>query len=111
MELKVIEKNDSAIIEITGKLIGGPFMQEMSETLHKLLDEAKKTVIVDMSGVSMMTSSGMGVLVSGYTTMKNGDGILKLANVSDKVAGLLAITNLDKVFEYYPSVDEALASD
>jgi anti-anti-sigma regulatory factor len=43
--------------------------------------------------------------------MKNGDGILKLANVSDKVAGLLAITNLDKVFEYYPSVDEALASD
>ncbi len=111
MELKVIEKNDAAIIEITGKLIGGPFMQEMSEILHKLLDEAKKTVIVDMSGVSMMTSSGMGVLVSGYTTMKNGDGILKLANVSDKVAGLLAITNLDKVFEYYPSVDEALASD
>ena len=111
MELKVIEKNDAAIIEITGKLIGGPFMQEMSETLHKLLDEAKKTVIVDMSGVSMMTSSGMGVLISGYTTMKNGDGILKLANVSDKVAGLLAITNLDKVFEYYPSVDEALASD
>jgi hypothetical protein len=36
MELKVIEKNDAAIIEITGKLIGGPFMQEMSEILHKL---------------------------------------------------------------------------
>ena len=110
MELKIIEKNDAAIIELTGKLIGGPFMQDMSETLHKLLDESKKTVIVDMSGVSMMTSTGMGVLISGYTTMKNGDGSLKLANVSDRVAGLLAITNLDKVFEYYSSVDEALAS-
>jgi len=111
MELKVIKKNDAAIIELTGKLIGGPFLQQISETLHKLLDEGKKTVIADMSGVSMMTSTGMGVLISGYTTMKNGDDILKLANVSDRVAGLLAITNLDKIFEYYFSVDEALVSD
>ncbi len=111
MEFKVIEKNDAAIIELSGKLIGGPFMQQMNETLHKLLDEGKKTVIADMNSVSLITSTGIGVLISAYTTMKNGDGIFKLANISDRAAGLLAITNLDKVFEYYSSVDEALARD
>ena len=111
MEFKVIEKSDSAIIVLSGKLIGSPFMQQMSETLHKLLDEGKKNVVADMSGVSMITSTGIGVLISAYTTMKNGDGTFKLANISDRAAGLLTITKLDKVFEYYPSVDEALASD
>ena len=110
MNLKLEEKFNAVVIELSGKLMGGPFMQEMNETLHKLIDEGKKNIVVDMSGVSLVTSSGIGIMISAYTTMKNADGIIKFCQFSDKVHGVLSITKLDSVFDYFETVDEALKS-
>jgi len=110
MNLKVDEKYNAVVLELKGKLMGGPFMQEMNETLHKLIDEGKKNVVVDLGGVTLVTSSGIGILISGYTTMTNGGGNLKIAHTSDKVKGLLSITKLDSIFEHYTTVEEALKS-
>jgi anti-sigma B factor antagonist len=85
-------------------------MQEINETLHKLIDEGKKNIVIDMSDVSLVTSSGIGIMISAYTTMKNSSGNIRFCNYSDKVHGVLAITKLDKVFDYFNSVDEALKS-
>ena len=110
MNLKIEEKYNAAVLELKGKLMGGPFMQEMNDTLHKLIDEGKKNIVVDLGGVTRVTSSGIGILISGYTTMTNGGGNLKIANTSDKVRGLLSITKLDSIFEHYSTVEEALKS-
>ena len=110
MNLKVEEKYNAVVLELKGKLMGGPFMQEMNDTLHKLIDEGKKNIVVDLGGVTLVTSSGIGILISGYTTMTNGGGNLKIANTSDKVRGLLSITKLDSIFEHYSTVEEALKS-
>ena len=85
-------------------------MQEMNETLHKLIDEGKKNIVVDMNGVSLVTSSGIGIMISAYTTMKNAGGNIKFCQFSDKVHGVLSITKLDSVFDYFETVDEALKS-
>jgi len=110
MKLKIQEKYNSVVLELSGKLMGGPFMQEMNETLHKLIDEGKKNIVVDMSGVSLVTSSGIGIMISSYTTMKNVGGSIKFCQFSDKVHGVLSITKLDSVFDYFETVDEALKS-
>ena len=110
MNLKIQEKYNSVVLELSGKLMGGPFMQEMNETLHKLIDEGKKNIVVDMGGVSLVTSTGIGIMISIYTTMKNADGSIKFCQFSDKVHGVLSITKLDSVFDYFESVDEALKS-
>ena len=110
MNVKLEEKYNAVVLELKGKLMGGPFMQEMNETLHKLIDEGKKNVVVDLGGVTFVSSSGIGILISGYTTMKNSGGHFKIANTSDKVKGLLSITKLDSIFEHYTEVDEALES-
>jgi len=110
MNLKMQEKYNSVVLELSGKLMGGPFMQEMNETLHKLIDEGKKNIVVDMSGVSLVTSSGIGIMISAYTTMKNAGGSIKFCQFSDKVRGVLSITKLDSVFDYFETVDEALKS-
>ena len=110
MNLKIQEKYNSVVLELSGKLMGGPFMQEMNETLHKLIDEGKKNIVVNMSGVSLVTSSGIGIMISAYTTMKNAGGSIKFCQFSDKVHGVLSITNLDSVFDYFETVDEALKS-
>ena len=57
-----------------------------------------------------MNSSGLGMLISGYTTIKNGGGTLKLANATEKIESLLVITKLMSVFEHFSSVEEAVKS-
>ncbi|HSL88555.1 MAG TPA: STAS domain-containing protein [Ignavibacteriaceae bacterium] len=110
MKTKLVEKYNAVVIELKGNVMGGDDTKDFTETLHKLIDEGKKNVIVDLSGVKFMNSSGLGMLISGLTTMKKADGHLKLANVTDKIESLLIITKLITIFESYESVDEAVKS-
>ena len=110
MKVKTIEKYGAVVIELKGNVMGGPEAQEFSDTLHKLIDDNKKNVIVDLAETKFMNSSGLGMLISGYTTMKNGGGSMKLANATEKIESLLVITKLISVFEHYTSVDDAVNS-
>lgn len=110
MKIKYEEKYNAVVISLVGNVMGGPEAQEFSDLLHKLLDEGKKNVVIDLSGTSFMNSSGLGMLISGYTTMKNGGGYFKLANATEKIESLLVITKLITIFENYSTVDEAIKS-
>lgn len=110
MKTKVSEKYNAVVIELKGNVMGGPEAQEFSDLLHKLIDEGKKNVVIDLSSVKFMNSSGLGMLISGFTTMKNGGGSLKLAKATEKINSLLVITKLITIFENYDSVDEAIKS-
>lgn len=110
MKVKTVEQYGAVVIELKGNIMGGPEAQEFSDTLHKLLDEGKKNVVIDLAETKFMNSSGLGMLISGYTTMKNGGGSLKLANATEKIESLLIITKLITIFEHYASVDEAVKS-
>lgn len=94
MKTKVSEKYNAVVIELKGNVMGGPEAQEFSDLLHKLIDEGKKNVVIDLSSVKFMNSSGLGMLISGFTTMKNGGGSLKLAKATEKINSLLVITKL-----------------
>jgi len=110
MKIKTSEKYNAAIVELKGNVMGGPDAGELNDLLHKFIDNGKKNVVVDLSDVKFMNSSGLGMLISGYTTMKNGGGNLKLCNATDKIESLLVITKLITIFEHYNSVDEAVKS-
>ncbi len=110
MRIKTSEKYSAVVVELKGNVIGGPESEEFSKLLHGFLDEDKKNVVVDLSSVKFMNSSGLGMLISGFTTMKNGNGSLKLANATDKINSLLVITKLITIFENFSSVDEAVKS-
>lgn len=110
MKVKQIEKYGAVVIELKGNVMGGPEAQEFSDLLHKLIDEEKKNVIIDLAETKFMNSSGLGMLISGYTTVKNGGGVMKLANATEKIESLLVITKLITIFEHFTSVDEAIES-
>jgi len=110
MKVRTIEKYGAVVIELKGNVMGGPEAQEFSDALHKLIDDNKKNVIVDLTETKFMNSSGLGMLISGYTTMKNGGGSMKLANATEKIESLLVITKLISVFEHYTSVEDAVNS-
>jgi anti-sigma B factor antagonist len=110
MKIKTSEHYDAVAIELRGNVMGGPEANELNDLLHKLLEEDKKNVVIDLSDVKFMNSSGLGMLISAYTTMKNGGGNLKLANATEKIQSLLMITKLITIFENYDSLEEALKS-
>ena len=90
--------------------MGGPDGAKLHDTLHDLKEQGKKNVIIDLSKTKFMNSSGLGMLISGMTTMRNSGGDLRLANVADRIQSLLVITKLITVFKHYDSVEDAVAS-
>ena len=98
------------VITVKGKLMGGPEAQDFHNILQSSIDSDIKNIVVDLSDVSFVNSSGIGILVRGFTTMKDTGGELKLAGISDKVSGVLSITKLNSVFSQYPTVEEAAKS-
>lgn len=110
MKVKFIEKYNAVIAELKGNVMGGPEAVEFGNSLKKLLGEGKKNVVIDLSEVKFMNSSGLGMMISALTSVKSADGVLKLANVTDKIQSLLMITKLITIFETFNSVDEAVKS-
>ena len=110
MNYKVDERYNSVIITLKGNIMGGPDGSKLHDTLHELKEQGKTNVIVDLSRVKFMNSSGLGMLISGMTTMRNAGGDLRLAKVADRIQSLLVITKLITVFKHFDSVEAAAAS-
>ncbi len=110
MRLTDREQDGVVILEPRGKIMGGPDASLLHDKLYEFIEQDKKRVVIDLSQVDWMNSTGLGILISGYTTLRNTEGELKLANVTDKIQSLLTITKLVTVFEAYESVDEAVRS-
>jgi len=82
----------------------------LHDKLHEFLDQGNSKVVIDLSRVDWMNSTGLGILISSYTTLKNANGEMKLANVTEKIQSLLVITKLVSVFDAHDSVDQAISS-
>jgi anti-sigma B factor antagonist len=110
MKLSTREQDGILILEPKGKIMGGPDASLLNEKLHDYIDRKMNKVVIDLAKVDWMNSTGLGILISSYTTLRNAEGELKLANVTDKIHSLLTITKLVTVFDAYDSVDDALKS-
>ena len=110
MNYNVDERYSSVVITLKGNVMGGPDGAKLHDTLHELKESGKTNVVVDLSKVKFMNSSGLGMLISAMTTMRNAGGDLRLANVADRIQSLLVITKLITVFKHFESVEEAAKS-
>lgn len=110
MRISVIERYGCVIVELKGNVMGGPDSEEFSKLLHSFVDEGKKNVIVDLGKVKFMNSSGLGMLIAGFTTMKRAEGDLRICQADKKIESLLVVTKLITVFQHYSTVDAAVQS-
>jgi len=110
MKLSHREQAGIAILEPKGKIMGGPDATALHDQLHEFIKQGKLKVIIDLKDVDWMNSTGLGILISGLTTLRNNKGDLKLANVTDKIQSLLTITKLITVFEAHDTVEAAVQS-
>jgi len=110
MDIQERNLGEVVILELSGKIIGGPDATNLNDKLHDLVEKGTKKVVADLAQVNWMNSSGLGILISALTTTRNAGGELKIAAATEKIQKLLTITKLTNVFTLYTTVDEAIAS-
>lgn len=110
MKIRERMKGDVAILTLSGKLMGGPDTVNIHEHIKGLIADGVKKVVIDLSRVRWINSSGLGILMAGLTSLKNAGGDLRLSNVTEKVKSLLIITQLITIFKTYETTERAVAS-
>ena len=98
------------ILDWSGKITLGEGTMSIRNAVRDILQSGGKKIILNLADVSYIDSSGIGELVSSYTTVTNSGGQLKLLNLTKKIHELLAITKLLTVFETFENEQAALAS-
>ena len=103
-------QGDIVLFKITGKVVTyDDNVTRFHGRVREYVNLNKTSVIVDLNSIELMSSVGLGMLISALTTIKNAGGRLVLANIT-RIQNLIAITRLNTVFESYDSVDEAVKS-
>ena len=110
LNIKERPAGDVTILDLSGKITIGEGSVQLREAVRKLLDDGKKKILLNLGDVSYVDSSGIGELVSSYTTTNNQGGQLKLLNLTKKIQDLLMITKLLTVFQTFDNEEEAVAS-
>ena len=110
MEITKRTVGDIQILDCSGKITLGEGTMTVRNTVRDLLNDGKKKIVLNLGNVNYIDSSGIGELVSTYTTVTNSGGQLKLLNLTKKIQELLAITKLLTVFHVFEDEKAAIAS-
>jgi anti-sigma B factor antagonist len=110
LKLTTRQVGDVTIVDAAGRITLGEGSSAFRDTIKELVNKGHKKILVNLGDVTYIDSSGIGELVSGYTTVSNAGGQLKLLNLTKRVHDLLQITKLYTVFEVFDDEAKALAS-
>jgi len=98
------------IVDLSGRITLGEGSVVLRDTVKDLLGKGQKKILLNLGDVSYIDSSGIGELVSAFTSVRNQGGQLKLLHLTKKVHDLLQITKLYTVFEVFDDEATAIAS-
>jgi anti-sigma B factor antagonist len=98
------------VLQLSGKIMGGPDQETMQSEIKALIKEGHIDVLMNLSKVNWINSTGLGILVSAYHTLKKNDGRLKICEVSSRIDNILNVTQLKLVFDTFDKQEAALAS-
>jgi anti-sigma B factor antagonist len=110
MKIEIRTVGDVRILDCSGKITLGEGTMAVRNNVRDILKRDVKKIILNLADVNYIDSSGIGELVSTYTTVTNNGGQLKLLNLTKKIQELLAITKLLTVFQVFEDEQSALDS-
>ena len=104
------KEGDVLVFDLQGDLVGGPDTYGIKTAVKEQLDRGERKVLLNLNGVGYVNSSGVGIIVSVYSSIKAAGGGMKLSNANDKVSRLMMVTKLLEVFDSYHTEAEALGA-
>ena len=108
MKYKRRDLENAVIVELRGKVEGGPDAESFREMFKTLAKEGKTNVIVSLKDVEWIASTGIGVLIRCYKSIVEAGGKFALVNVGERTDHVFNIMRLDHIFKSFDSEEEAL---
>jgi anti-sigma B factor antagonist len=112
MELRATIRDAGVVtvVDIGGRITLGEGSALLRKTIRELLDDGRTKIVLNLADVNYIDSSGIGELVTAFTTVKKSGGDLKLLQLTKKVHDLLQLTKLFTVFDVYSDENTAVVS-
>ncbi len=110
MKIKQKLFDDIVVVSLDGNLFGEPEISEVRKEIYTVLERGLTKVVLDLSKVDKINSSGLGTLMAILASIKLKGGELHLANITGHVGSVLMLTKLVKVLKIYETVDRAVKS-
>ena len=110
MKVSTRQVDGVTILDLSGRITLGEGSVQLRDAVRELLAKGQKHILLNLGDVNYIDSSGIGELVSAYTTARNQGGELKLLNLTKKVHDLLQITKLYTVFDVKDDEASAISS-
>ena len=104
------EVDGVTVLDLNGRITLGEGSVQLREAIRDLISKGSRTILLNMGDVNYIDSSGLGELVSAYTTAKNQGASVKLLNLTKKVKDVLQLTKLYTVFDVFEDEASAIAS-
>ena len=108
MQINTQETNGIVVLKVVGKIMGGPEAGQLNDKIHELIEAGKQKLIIDMSKLELMNSSGLGIFIGAVNTLKNNNGQLVMIHVPPRIQQLFKMTRLSSVFNIADDLDQAL---
>ena len=110
MKISYEQVADVTVLRISGKITLGDSSKKFENEIRELVKNGHKRILLDMKEVTYIDQSGIGQLVSAFTTVSNSGGWLKLLNLCKRVLDLMVITKLYTVFDVFDDEAKAVRS-
>jgi anti-sigma B factor antagonist len=110
VKLTTRKVGDVTVVDVSGKITLGEGSSALRDVLRDLTAQGDRKVLLNLSEVTYIDSSGIGELVSGFTSVSNAGGTLKLLGLTKRVKDLLQITKLYTVFDVHEEEAHAVRS-
>ena len=105
-----MDVGDVTIIDAAGRITLGENVEILRDQIHQLAAKGRTKVLMNLAEVTYIDSSGIGEMVSSFTTLSNLGGSLKLLKLTKRIRDLLQITKLYTVFDVFEEEAEAVKS-
>lgn len=110
MNLKTEKNGISMILFVKEERLDAHNSGDLKNEMNRLFEAGNIHLVIDLKEVRFIDSSGLGVLVSGYKNASTRQGSIKLAGLQTQVKSMFELTRLHRVFDIYPTADDALES-
>jgi anti-sigma B factor antagonist len=110
VKLNTRQVGDVSVVDVSGRITLGEGSSALRDLMRDMVSKNQKKILLNLGDVSYIDSSGIGELVSGFTTVTNSGGELKLLNLTKRVKDLLQITKLYTVFDVHEDEAGAIRS-
>ncbi len=110
--MTIEQRNEGSVVvlALNGRLVLGDGTGMLRDKVRSVLFQGHKQILVNLGAVGYMDSAGLGEMISAYTTVTTQGGVIKVANLTERVSDLLAIAKVLTVFDVHESEAEALKS-